>query len=138
MRKRKPVKESERERTHVDSERPYTKTQVNPEMVLTLELRNIGQILGTYWEILCKYCENIAKGKYCANIGQIMDKYSAYTKKVLSKYWVNIRHIFYKNWENIVQILGKYLEYTGQILGKYWTNIVYILCKYWANIVDIL
>ena len=90
MRKRKPVKESERERTHVDSERPYPKTQVNPEMVLTLELRNIGQILGTYWEILCKYCENIVKGKYCANIGQIMDKYWANFGQILRKYWANI------------------------------------------------
>ena len=51
MRKRKPVKESERERTHVDSERPYLKTQVNPEMVLTLELRNIGQIF--FSQIVC-------------------------------------------------------------------------------------
>ena len=50
------------------------KTQVNPEMVLILELRNIVQILETYWEILFKYCKNIAKGKYCANIVQICGK----------------------------------------------------------------
>ena len=81
-----------RKKEHVDSERPYPKTQVNPEMVLTLELRNIGQILGTYWEILCKYWADIVKilDKCCANIGKILSKY----------------------WENIVQMLGKYCANT--------------------------
>ena len=60
------------------------KTQVNPdpELVLSLELRNIRQIFGTYWEILCKYWANI--------------------KKILGKYWVNKRQILYKNWADIV------------------------------------
>ena len=85
MRKRKPVKESERERTHIDSERPYLKTQVNPEMVLTLELRNIGQILGTYWEIMCKYFENFVEVNYSENIGQIVEKYWANFGQILGK-----------------------------------------------------